>query len=524
MVGSVSGFLDALAALVTTPLGLAAFAGVAWGILGGALPGISPSVTMALLLPFTYGMDPTVAIVLLASTYVGAEYGGSIPAILIRTPGTNAAAATVIDGYEMARQGRAGEALGISLYSGLVGGLVGLMVLMLLAEPLSRVALAFTPTSYFALGVLGLSVIASLTGPSLVKGLIAGVLGLMIASVGTDPVAGVGRFTFDRPELLGGIPPIIVMVGLFAVSELLAQSGEPPRRWAVPPGARVRFPDRALWRRLALPQTIGSATGTLEGIIPGVGGTVASFLAYNEARRWSSRPEEFGRGSPEGIAAPEAANNTVACTALVPMLSLGIPGSNSAAVLLGGFLLHGLVPGPLLFVQHADVVYRLYAGLLAANLAMVVVGILIMTPSLWLVSRPKPYLMAFVFALVVSGVYAIEGSAFHLGLVLAFGLLGYAMRAFQVPFLPTVLGVVLGFMVESNYRRALVLSNGDHMTFLQDPIAAALIGLALLLVVASLAGRGRVRRDGTAPPSGSGDSPPAGATAERGAGQPGDRR
>ena len=200
---------------------------MAWGILGGALPGISPSITMALLLPFTYGMDPTVAIVMLASTYVGAEYGGSIPAILIRTPGTNAAAATVIDGYAMKQQGRAGEALGISLYSGCVGGLFGLAVLVLLTEPLSRVALAFTPPAYFALGVLGLSVIASLSRASLLKGLIAGVLGLMIATVGTDPVTGLTRFTFDSPELLSGIPPLLVMVGLFAVSELLVQSSEP---------------------------------------------------------------------------------------------------------------------------------------------------------------------------------------------------------------------------------------------------------------------------------------------------------
>ena len=237
--------IDALISLFTTPIGPAAFGGVAWGILGGALPGISPSITMALLLPFTYGMDPTVAVVLLASTYVGAEYGGSIPAILIRTPGTNAAAATVVDGYAMKQQGKAGEALGISLYSGFVGGLFGLVVLVLLTERLSSVALAFTPTAYFALGVLGLSVIASLSGESLVKGLIAGVLGLMIATVGTDPVTGVNRFTFDSPELLSGIPPILVMVGLFAISELFVQSGEPgwekaaeSRRGSVFPTAR----------------------------------------------------------------------------------------------------------------------------------------------------------------------------------------------------------------------------------------------------------------------------------------------
>jgi putative tricarboxylic transport membrane protein len=423
---------------------------------------------------------------MLAATYVGAEYGGSIPAILIRTPGTNAAAATVIDGYAMKQQGKAGEALGISLYSGFVGGLFGLVVLVLLTERLSTVALAFTPAAYFALGVLGLSVIASLSRESLAKGLMAGVLGLMLSTIGTDPVTGLSRFTLDSPELLSGIPPILLMVGLFAIGELLAQTGEPD--WEKTEGTRMRIkiPAPAMWRRLALPQTIGCFFGTIEGVMPGGGGTVSAFLAYNEAQRWSPRKEEFGKGSPEGIAAPETANNTVACTALIPMLSLGIPSSNSSAVLLGGFLIHGLVPGPLLFVQHADVVNGLYAGLFTANIAMVIVGYVMMTPCLWLVSRPKPYLMAFIYALVVSGVYSIENSLFHVGVALGFGVLGYAMRYFKMPFLPMVLGLVLGFMVESNYRRALVLSNGSHMTFIEDRIAAVLLSLAIVFIAGSL--------------------------------------
>jgi len=478
--------IGAIANLFTTPIVPAAFAGVAWGILGGALPGLSPSITMALLLPFTYGMDPSVAIVLLASSYVGAEYGGSIPAILIRTPGTNAAAATVIDGYAMKQQGKAGEALGISLYSGFVGGLFGLIVLVLLTEPLSRLALAFTPAAYFALGVLGLSVIATVSGDSLVKGLMAGVLGLMISTVGTDPVTGLNRFTFDSPELLSGIPPILVMMGLFAICELFVQSGQPGWEKAARASARIRFPGPALWRRIALPQMIGSIIGTFEGIMPGGGGTISAFLAYNEARRWSRHKEEFGKGSPEGIAAPEAANNTVACTALVPMMSLGIPSSNSSAVLLGGFLIHGLIPGPMLFVKHPEVVSGLYVGLFVANVAMVIIGYMLMTPCIWLVNRPKPYLMAFIYALVVSGVYSIETSLFHVGVALGFGVIGYSMRYFKVPFLPMILGVVLGFMVESNYRRALVLSGGDHITFVRDPISAGLLGFALVFIIGAM--------------------------------------
>jgi putative tricarboxylic transport membrane protein len=465
---------------------LAAPAGVLWGILGGALPGISPSIAMALLLPLTYGMEPVTAIVLLASVYVGAEYGGSIPAILIRTPGTNSAAATTLDGYELARQGRAGEALGVSLVSGLVGGLFGLIVLVMATEPLARVALAFTPPAYCALGVLGLSVIASLSSGSLLKGLLAALVGLMIATVGTDPVSGVPRFTFDSPDLLGGIRPILIMIGLFAVAEMLEQISAPAWSKAEARDTRLKLPSLAVWRRIWKPQAIGCGIGTFEGVTPGAGGTIAAFMAYNEARRWSKAPEEFGKGSLEGVAAPECANNVVTATALVPLLSLGIPGSNSAAILLGGFLIHGLVPGPMLFEKAPDVVWGLYGGLLAANIFMVLIGLLVLTPCIWLVNRPKPYLIAFILALVCSGVLAIEQSLFDLCLVLGAGVVGYAMRAFGVPVLPLVLGVVLGFLIESNYRRTLVLSNGDHMAFLADPVAFGLLAAAVLLNFFSL--------------------------------------
>jgi putative tricarboxylic transport membrane protein len=456
----------------------AAFAGCLWGIFGGALPGISPSIAMALLLPFTYGMEPATAIVLLASVYVGAEYGGSIPAILIRTPGTNASAATTLDGYEMARQGRGGEALGISLMSGLIGGLFGLVVLVLATEPLAEFALAFTPMAYFALAILGLSVIVSLSGGSLTKGAIAACLGLLVATIGTDPVSGVPRFTFGSPELLGGIRPILIMVGLFAVSEMLVQIGEPAWARAEKRDTRLKLPSFGMQRKLFRAQAIGCGIGTFEGVTPGAGGTVAAFMAYNEAKRWSKEPDKFGRGAEEGVAAPESANNVVTGTALVPLLSLGIPGSNSAAVLLGGFLIHGLQPGPMLFEKAPEVVYSLYGGLLIANIAMLLLGLVILTPALWLVNRPKPYLIAAILALVLSGVFAIEQSFFDVGLVLVAGLVGYGLRICGVPTLPLVLGVVLGYMVESSYRRALLIGGGDHMIFVQDPVGAVLLALA----------------------------------------------
>ena len=478
--------LIALNSLVSPVLLLAAFGGVLWGIIGGALPGISASITMALLLPFTYGMDPTTGIVLLASTYVGAEYGGSIPAILINTPGTNAAAATVLDGYAMNKQGKAGEALGISLACGVIGGLFGLALLVGLTEPLARVALLFTPPAYFALGILGISVIATLNEGSLVKALMSAVVGLMIATIGSDPFSGVNRFTFGRPELLDGIPYILIMIGVYALSELFMQAGE-TTEWEKPKEfVRVKLPRWKMWKRIWPATAIGSAIGGFEGITPGAGGTVAAFLAYNEARRWSRHPEEFGKGSPEGVAAPETANNVVACSALIPTLSFGIPGSNSTAVLLGGLLLHGIVPGPLLFQQHVDVVYGLYGGLFVANLAMLPLGILIMTPCLWLVTQPKPILSAGIYSLIFTGIYSVHNDSFDIAVALIAAVLGYGLKYFKFPFLPLVLGTILGYMIESSYRRALLMSNGDNMVFFKDPISSAMLGIAALFVVISV--------------------------------------
>lgn len=477
-------FEIAFGVLFGSPAILAAFGGVAYGILGGAMPGISPSVAMALLVPFTFAMDPTTAIILLASVYVGAEYGGSIPAILINTPGTNAAAATTIDGYALHQQGRGGEALGISLMAGVFGGLVGVIVLVLLTEPLAKLALAFTPAAYFSLGILSLSVIASLTEGSLVKGLIMGVLGLMLATIGSDPISGVTRFTFGFPELFGGIHFVLVMMGVFAVAELFNQVGSADVE-VKGRDARIRLPRLKDWKRLWFPVSLGSALGTFEGITPGGGGAVASFLSYNEARRWSKHPEEFGKGSIEGIAAPEAANNTVAGTALIPTLSFGIPGSNSTAVLLGALLVHGMQPGPMLFAQNPQVMYGLYGGLFVANIAQLAIGLLIMTPCIWLVNRPKRYRLAAIYALVLSGVYSIDNSVLDLIIVLAAGLAGYALKRMRFPMLPLVLGLMLGYMVESNFRRALMISGEDPMTFVEDKISLGLLLLSAVMIFGS---------------------------------------
>ena len=481
--------------LTTTLVVPMAILGMVWGIFGGALPGLSPSITMALLLPFTYTMDPIPALVLLAATYVGAEYGGSVPAILIRTPGTNAAAATLIDGYEMKKQGKGGEALGISLYASSIGNFAGITCLILFTAPLSQLALTFRPTTYFALGILGLSVIATVSEGLLTKGVIAALIGLMIATIGTDPVSGVARFTYGSANLLSGVPIILVMVGLFAVSEVLEQVSLRDQWEKVKDGAsRLRMPDWAMQKKIAVSNVIGSAIGIFCGIMPGAGGTVASFMAYNEARRFSRTPEEFGKGSPEGVAAPEAANNADAGVGLIPLLSFGIPASNSTAILLGGFLIHGLIPGPVLFDKDPTILYGLFSGLVVASIALIPAAYLTLSVCIWLVNRPKPYLMAFILALVFSGAYSINASLFDLGLVLAAGVFGLGMRYFGLPMLPTILGLVLGYMIEANYRRSLVISGGDHTIFLEDKIAVVFLVLSVLFLGISLVQEFRTRR------------------------------
>jgi putative tricarboxylic transport membrane protein len=283
------------------------------------------------------------------------------------------------------------------------------------------------------------------------------------------------------------------MIGLFAVSELMFQTYAPPWERTSSSDTRIKLPSFKTWRSLWKAQGIGSALGIFEGCTPGGGGSIAAFMSYNEAKRWSKTPEEFGKGSLEGIAAPEASNNTVTSTALVPVLTFGIPGSNSAAVLMGGMLIHGLQPGPLLFQKSPEIIYGLFGGLFLANLAQLFIGIAILTPAIWLVNRPKPYLMAAILALVFSGVYSIDNSVFDLFVVLVAGVIGYVMRLLGFSFLPMVLGLVLGYLIESNYRRALEVSSGDHMIFIQDPISLGLLLASIGFIAFSIARDLRVK-------------------------------
>ncbi len=465
--------------------------GVAWGIVGGALPGISGSIAMALLLPLTFGMNPAVALMMLAGVYIGAMYGGSITAILIRTPGTPGAAATVIDGYELHRRGLSGKALGVSLVTGTVGGLASVVILVAFAVPLSKVALAFGPPEYFALGVLGLALISSFVGRDLLKGAISALLGLVVATAGTDPFSGTPRFVFGGTDLLTGVEVAAGMIGLFAVSEIFYQIAEGGAWETIKGKFTTALPTWAELVRLRVAMLVGIVMGTIEGLLPGGGGAIAAFISYNEAKRWSKHPEEFGRGSLEGVAAPETANNVVTGTALIPLLTFGIPGSNSAAIMLAAMMLHGIAPGPQLFERSPQLVYGLFVGLVVANLMMLGLGLLALRPAIAVVNVRPPLLFAAILALVLVGAYSISNRMFEVWVVLLMGLVGYGMRRFGFNVLAMVLGLVLGFLVEVNLRRSLLISLGNPWVFFTRPISLALLVFALITLLWPIVRRAR---------------------------------
>jgi putative tricarboxylic transport membrane protein len=455
-------------------------AGVTWGIIGGAIPGISGAVAMALALPFTFAMDATTALCMLAGVWAGANYGGSIPAILMRMPGTPASAACLMDGYELTRQGKAAKALGVSLVCGTIGGLASIIVLIALVLPLGEVVLYFGSPETFALAIFALTLLAGLAEASMLKGLASGFFGLLLTTIGLDTLTGSLRFTFGRTELMTGIDVVAAMVGLFAVSEMFDRIAHPEGAPQIVAGRTgTSFPTLAELRELWPATLVGTIVGLIVGVMPGAGATASSFVAYNEARRWSKRPELFGKGSMEGVAAPETANNAVQGGDLVPTLALGIPGSNSAAIMLAALILHGIQPGPFLLSKHGALVYTLFAGLLIVNLLMIPVGLVILRLCLLALKLSPPVLVAAVLALCIVGTYAAELHIVNPWITLAFGVLGYAMRAYGFSAAAMVLGMVLGVMAESEMRRSLIISHGSWTIFVTRPITAGLLLLTL---------------------------------------------
>jgi putative tricarboxylic transport membrane protein len=472
---------QALGQVLSWPSLLASLVGVLLGLVVGALPGLTISLGMVLVLPLTFGLGAIPAMSLMLGLYAAGMTGGSYSAILINIPGTPSASATVIDGYRMALDGRAGEALGISVIASAYGGLVSLLCLVLSAPLIARVALEFGAPEQFALLTLGLTLIAAFAGPSFVKGLVAGVLGLLLTTVGQDPMVGTPRFTFGRVELQAGLHFIPALIGLFAIPQIIAglragSSGVIPR---FATGLTGLLPSWRALRGLHRSMLVGSAVGTGVGAIPGTGGPIAVFLAYDLARRVSRTPEAFGRGSPEGVAAPEAANNGVTGGALIPMLTLGIPGDPITAILLGVLIVQGLAPGPLLFKEHPHFIYGVFWALLLANLMTLVVALLSVRWIVQVLRVPSSVLVPAIAVLCVVGAYGIRNTFFDSAVMLLFGAVGYLLNRYGFPVVPMIIGLVLGGDLEEQFRLSLTLSGGDPTIFARQPIAAAFLLLTL---------------------------------------------
>ncbi|UHA72395.1 tripartite tricarboxylate transporter permease [Paenibacillus sp. 481] len=476
---------------------LFAFVGVLIGTAVGVLPGIGPMSGVALLIPVTSSLTSgiglssgdaaTSSIILLAGVYYGAMYGGSTTSILLNTPGESSSVVTALDGYQMAKQGRAGPALAISAIGSFFAGIVAIVALVFLAEPLSNVALMFGPAEYFSLMLLGLAAVSGLAGKSMTKALMMTILGLMLGTVGIDSVTGVSRFTFDYAPLFSGFEFLTIAVGLFALGEVFKTIMERDygnNREIIKIG-RI-MPTKQDMKESTGPILRGSFLGFLIGVLPGAGATLASFFSYITEKKISKTPEKFGKGAIAGVAAPEAANNGASGGAMIPLLTLGIPGSGTTAILMGAFMMYNIQPGPLLFDDHPEVAWGLIASMFIGNLMLLVLNMPLVKVFAKIIETPARYLLPIIIAISVFGVYAVQVSIFDLMLLLTCGIIGYYLAANDFPIAPIVLGLVLGPMIENNLRRALTASNGDFMIFLTKPMSAVFLLIALLWLVIPL--------------------------------------
>ena len=472
-------------AAALTPINLiAAVISVAIGITIGALPGLSAAMGVALLIPITFGMDPSTGLITLAGVYCGAIFGGSISAILIRTPGTPAAAATAIDGYELTKQGKAGTALGTAITASFIGGILSAIPLYLFAPRLAKLALLFGPAEYFWLSIFGLTIIAGASTKSIVKGLISGALGLMLSTVGMDPMLGNPRFTFGVPALLSGIPFTAALIGLFSMSQVLMLAEKKIKQ----AGNMVEFDNKVLLSRKQILEILPtSLRSTVIGrILPGAGASIAAFLGYNEAKRFSKKKELFGHGSIEGIAGAEAANNAVTGGSLIPTFTLGIPGESVTAVLLGGLMIQGLQPGPDLFTVHGKITYTFFAGFVIVNIFMLILG-LFGSKLFARVSRVSDsYLIPLIFSLSVIGSYAINNQMSDVWVMFVFGIIGYFVQKFELNSASIVLALILGPIGESGLRRSLILNHNSYSILFQSTVSKVLLLLTLFSLLSPI--------------------------------------
>ncbi|APX95071.1 hypothetical protein BWR19_16200 [Halomonas sp. 1513] len=474
---------------------LALSAGLAGGILIGALPGLTATMAVAVLAPFTFFMEATIGIPFLLGIYKGAIYGGSIPAILVNTPGTAAAAATARDGYALTQQGKSRKALELSLYSSVVADFLATLVLIMVAIPLAGIAIRFGSPEFALLYLIALTMIATVSGESFLKGLIAAGLGLLVASIGLDPMSGYQRFTFGNTDLLGGVSLIPLLIGMFALSEILMQLTHPPERMHDAGQAAEHGGERLKWSEFwALRPTILRSTslGTFLGSLPGLGAEIACWIAYGLARGRSREPEKFGKGSLEGLAAAESGNNAVVPAALIPMTVFGIPGDTITAVLIGALMAQGMMPGPLLIQQNPGFLFGLFLVLLVTNVLLLIFGLAAIRWLKQVTRIPPTVLYPCVLLLCVCGAYAVNSSTFDLLILVVGGGLGYVMRRTHFPIAPLIIGLLLGPGFESAVRQSLVFSNGSLAIFWSRPGSLILL-ILLALVILAMAWRGLVK-------------------------------
>lgn len=476
--------LDALIVVFQPMNFLLMIVGVFIGIIFGAIPGLTATLAIALLVPFTFNLEPIPALLLLLGIYNGGMFGGSITAITIRTPGAPAAAVTVLDGYPMAQRGEAGLAIGTACIASTCGGLISAGLMILLSPLLAKVALKFSPVEYCAIGVFGLTAVFAISGKSLLKGALAALFGLLLSTIGLDPILPVPRFTFGDIDLAGGIPFLPAVIGLFALAEVFRLVGAKEQgEKIVDTNVGRILPSWLNLKKILRTSVFGSLIGTAIGILPGAGGTIASYVAYGEAKRSSKNPDAFGTGIVEGVAAAESANNAVSGGAMIPMLTLGIPGDAVTAVLLGALVIQGMQPGPTLFQEQIHVIYPVFAGMFLSNFIMLVCGLLIIKPVSYVARIKKEYLVPIVAIFSLVGAFAESGSILMVAFAIVFGVIGYLMEKYHFPVAPVVLSLILGPMIENSLRQSLIMSKGEWSIFITRPISAVLLLISVLTIV-----------------------------------------
>jgi len=460
-----------------------ALAGCVLGMLVGVLPGVGPAAGTAILIPLTLVLDPTPAVIMLAAIYYGAMYGGTITSILLNLPGEASSAVTCLDGYEMARKGRAGPALAISAIGSFIGGIVATAGLVVLAIPLSRLALRFGPPEFFSLMMVGLCLVMGLASRSLLLALISAVLGLLLAQVGIDPVMGVPRYTLGRMELLDGLGIVAVVMGLFGIGEILHSLNERAGGSAAAP--RSVLLSRADIRNSSGPILRGTAIGFFLGLIPGVGAIIPTYLSYAVEKSLSKTPEIFGTGAIQGVAGPETANNAYANAAFIPLFTLGIPGAATTAILMGALMMNGLIPGPTLFIEQPRFVWAVIASFFVGNLILLVLSLPFIPVWVAVLKMSRSVLVAIVLGMCVIGAYSVNSSVSDVGIMLFFGVVGYLFKKTDVPLAPLVLTFVLAPLMERSLRQSLEMSQGDFAILFTRPISVVLLAISVAVLIAS---------------------------------------